>query len=165
MSELLAHIKAENAKKQAWIDEDPENRWAGMILEDVDYWADMGVRTVEQYEAYMMRATIWDLFKDVNGFRPRHMDLDSMSLEELNELYDSLLVELKEVNAREAARQAEAVAAFESKVDELMESGAKDRATAIRWLKDAEGDSYTWHDDDYFEYNNGLPYGYLKRAA
>ena len=34
MKDLIAHIEGINAKTQAWIDEDPTNRWAGMITTD-----------------------------------------------------------------------------------------------------------------------------------
>ena len=95
MQELINHIKAENAKTQAWIDEDPDNRWAGMIVEDPEHWKRMGVTTVEQYEHYMMSMTIYDLYKEVHGIRPRWYDFDSMSYEEMKKLYDGLLEELE----------------------------------------------------------------------
>ena len=95
MQELINHIKAENAKTRAWIDEDPDNRWAGMIVEDLEHWKRMGVTTVEQYEHYMMSMTIYDLYKEVHGIRPRWYDFDSMSYEEMKKLYDGLLEELE----------------------------------------------------------------------
>ena len=95
MQELINHIKAENAKTRAWIDEDPDNRWAGMIVEDPEHWKRMGVTTVEQYEHYMMSMTIYDLYKEVHGIRPRWYDFDSMSYEEMKKLYDGLLEELE----------------------------------------------------------------------
>ena len=35
MNALVKHIEGINAKTQAWIDEDPGNRWAGMITTDL----------------------------------------------------------------------------------------------------------------------------------
>lgn len=34
MSELINYIEAQNAKTQVWMDEDPDNRWGGMITTD-----------------------------------------------------------------------------------------------------------------------------------
>jgi len=161
MNALLAHIKAENEKTAAWVAEDSANRWAGMIVEDLDHWAGYGVTTVAEYERYMMEASYVDLYKSVHGIKPRWVEFDNISDEELSADYDSLLVALEENNKLDAAREEAAVAAFESKVEELIGCGAGDRDTAIRWLRDAEDA----HDDEYFEYGLGLPNGYLKAKA
>jgi len=163
MSDLQAYIDAENAKTQAWIDAGPE-RMAGFIP-DAEHWAGDGITTAAQLERYYMEGNIWDLYKDVNGIRPRWMDFKSMSDAELKATYDGLLVDLERHNVEEAGREAEAVKAFEAKIAELIETGAGDRETAIRWLRDAEGDEQIQYDDGYFEYSYGLPYGYLKQAA
>lgn len=114
MSDLLNHIQALNEQTRAWVAEDPNNRWAGMIVEDLDHWAEMGVHTVEQYEMFMMRATISDLHKDVYGFRPHGLNVGEMSMEELSTMYDRLLNELE--------RQQEAEAEYEKQMEkELLE--------------------------------------------
>jgi hypothetical protein len=87
LAELLA---AKNAATLAWIAEDPDNRWAGLLVEDLSFWAEMGVHTVEDYERHNLETLIWDMYKDVTGSRPRHMDLKSMSLEELRKEADYL---------------------------------------------------------------------------
>jgi hypothetical protein len=40
--------------------------------------------------------------------------------------------------------------------------GAKDRATALRWIMDASQAGGDW---EYFCFLNGLPYGYFREAA
>jgi hypothetical protein len=162
MNELIAHIKAENAKTQAWVDEAP-GRWAGMVVEDPAHWEGYGIHTVAQYERYMATMTIYDLYKEVHGHKPRYIDFDAMSDEEFNKFYDNLLVELEEERVREAEAQDKAVREFEAKVEELVSMGAGNRETALRWLKDAEDDDYM--DDGYFEYSHGLPFGYIKGVA
>ena len=87
---LAEHLAALNAKTLAWIAEDPDNRWAGLIVEDLAHWAEMGIHTVEQYERYDLETLVWDMYKDVTGIRPRHLDLKSMSLEELRAEADYL---------------------------------------------------------------------------
>lgn len=50
---LLEHIKQLNAKTRAWITEDPNARyWMGLYDEDVEYWAQYGIHTVEDFEQY-----------------------------------------------------------------------------------------------------------------
>lgn len=55
MSTLQSHIEARNAKSAAWVAEDPENRCASMMVSDPEYWAEMGVTTVEEFEAAVRR--------------------------------------------------------------------------------------------------------------
>ncbi len=108
-----------------------------------------------------MEASIWDLYKEVNGIRPRWLNMADMSLEELTETYDRLLVDLAEEQALEADREAVSITEFEDRIVRVIRDGAKDRETAVRWMREAEDDC----DDGYFEYSNGLPYGYLKTSA
>ena len=90
MNELVKYLEAKNAKTQAWVDEDPENRYAGLITTDPTHWAEYGVSTVEQYKRYELESTIWDVYKDVHGIRPRGIDFSLMSMNELSEYLDDL---------------------------------------------------------------------------
>ena len=92
---LAEYLRDRNAKTEAWVAEDPDNRWAGTYTEDLAHWAEMGVLTVRDFERYEMETSIWDLYKEVYGFRPRHMDIASMTFEQLNKEYDYLLTEMK----------------------------------------------------------------------
>jgi hypothetical protein len=83
---LAAHLAALNAKTLAWIAEDPANRWAGLLTEDLTHWAEMGIHTVADFERYELETLVWDMYKDATGIRPRHLNLKSMSLEELQDL-------------------------------------------------------------------------------
>ena len=58
--------------------------------------------------------------------------------------------------------EAAAVERFENQVKAFIETGAKDRETAIRWFHEAEE---TNGDPEYLCYCLGLPYGYFKVAA
>ena len=82
---LAAHIAALNAEKLAWIAEDPDNRWTGLYVEELDFWAEMGVYTVADFKRHEDVQMIWEMYKDVTGIRPRHMDFDSMSDEDLQQ--------------------------------------------------------------------------------
>ena len=42
-------------------------------------------------ERDILEATLWDLYKEVYGVRPRHMDMGSMTDEELEAMIDALV--------------------------------------------------------------------------
>jgi hypothetical protein len=90
MTSLAQHLKNLNAEKLAWIAEDPDNRWTGLYVEELDFWASYDIYTVEQFQRYELETCIWEMYKDVTGVRPRHLDLKAMSTEELNKLADYL---------------------------------------------------------------------------
>lgn len=99
---LAAHLAALNAKTLAWIAEDPDNRWAGLYVEDLAHWAEIGVLTVRDFQRYELQSLVWEMYKDVTGIRPRHMDFDSMTLEDLQREVDYLDREMQASIEREA---------------------------------------------------------------
>lgn len=105
-----------------------------------------------------LAAIHYDFFKDVHGIRPRWYNYDAMTEEELEAELNQLNKEA-EVQAREEEiRQKEAITHFEDQLNNLADS--TDAVTATRWLMEAtEVDG----DVGYFEYLNGLPYGFLKK--
>jgi len=72
MTDLLTHIKALNAKTQAWIDEAP-GRFAGIMTEDLDHWNDYGIYTAAQFDRYMDEECYHELYKSAYGIRPRNV--------------------------------------------------------------------------------------------
>ena len=83
MTSLASHLAALNAEKLAWVAEDPANRWTGLWVEDLSHWAEMGIHTVAQFKRYENETLFWDMYKEVTGCRPRHINLKDMSDEEL----------------------------------------------------------------------------------
>lgn len=106
MQELLNHIKGLNEKTKAWVAVDPANRWASTYPEEAEYWTGRGITTIDEFEADGLRATIWDLYKDVHGVRPRFMPLNEMSLAELKAEYGILTEYAKVVREQEAKAHA-----------------------------------------------------------
>ena len=108
------------------------------------------------------RETYWDMYKDAYGVRPRGVDTSSWTVETfLKEFaYLGLVIEREEANRKEA--ETKAIFSFEKRVDDLIFSGAKDRATAMRWIHEAED---TQGDDEYLCYTLGLPYQYFRKVA
>lgn len=67
----------------------------------------------------------WDLYKDVNGVRPRWVSIDT-PIAELNRMIDSLQVELEEEIEREAAE-----------MRSLMDALDAPKETLLRWEDEA----------------------------
>lgn len=105
---------------------------------------------------------LWDAYKDAYGYRPRHLDIGSLTDEELRAQIDAAVAEIE---VSEKARiVAENIAAedVEHVILNLMMAGAKTRDMAIKWLHDAND---TNGDNEFLCYQLGLPYGYFKKAA
>jgi hypothetical protein len=78
-----------------------------------------------------------DLHKDVYGYRPRGAAMDewnSRTPRQKNELFNALCDELEEVT-RDEKRQADRnLFEFTGQIMDMIELGAKDRETALRWM-------------------------------
>lgn len=105
-----------------------------------------------------------DIHKDAYGFRPRGLSDEFLADETaLRAAIADAERALEVTIRREREDEARAIAAFERRVASTMEAGAADRATAIRWLREAAGEMSV-HDADYFCWENGLPFGYIAKG-
>lgn len=109
-----------------------------------------------------LAATHYDFYKDVFGIRPRWMNYDAMTEAELEAELDQLSKQAEVQAAIEAEQQAKAVDDVEHVILNLLMSGARDRAMAIRWLHEAHN---TDGDEDYLCYTLNLPYGYFSKET
>jgi predicted Fe-S protein YdhL (DUF1289 family) len=103
-----------------------------------------------------------DLFKDTYGFRPREAfwsEWNAASDDRKQAIWDNLLVNLEAEMQAEKAREERAIVRFEARVAETIELGAQDRATALRWIMEADKAD---GDFEYLAYLNGLSYRYFK---
>lgn len=73
--------------------------------------------------------TLWDLFKEVHGVRPRGMGYDLCSITDLQ----SEVAHLQRMLEEEIRHEREMT---EKSVNDCMSVGAPDVDTAMRWLKD-----------------------------
>lgn len=87
---LAQYLRDRNAATEAWVAEDPANRWAGLYTEDLAHWAEIGVLTMRDFIRYEMESQYSDLHKDACGFRPRDINLSEWTYEELVEETDRL---------------------------------------------------------------------------
>ena len=97
MNELVTHIQNLNAKTQAWVNEDPKNRFAGMLVDEPEHWARYDVHTVAQFEHYMAATELYEATKSKYGYKPDWRSLKAMSTEELVEALRKLWFFLKKV--------------------------------------------------------------------
>ena len=123
-------------------------------MEAFKTWEEM--TTLEQYACQF-----WDMYKDAYGVRPRGIDTSAWTeadfLKEFG--YLNLVIEREEIARKE--REERAAHDFEMRMLGLLQSGAKDREMALRWVHEAEGSD---GDDEYLCYLVGLPYGYFRKV-
>ena len=79
---------------------------------------------------------ISDMWKEFYGSRPYH--LDSLTDSELQTRYENLIKHMEEENQRQAAFVESRWQQFQRKIEELIEMGAGNRTTALRWLFEAD---------------------------
>lgn len=103
-----------------------------------------------------------DFYKDAHGFRPRHIDTSSWTLEDFDREFEVLARVCKDNNARRELAEQESVVVLEDRIAVLMSCGAKDRAMAIRWIAEAEECN---GDMEYLCFLVGVPYGYFKESV
>lgn len=124
-------------------------------MEQFKTWEEMTV--LEQ-----MACQYWDMYKDAHGVRPRGINTSSWTEEDFIKEFDYLGKVLKEQAAARCEAEKGAVRDFEARIGEMINLGANDRKTALRWIHEADGSG---GDDEFLCYLNGLPYGYFKQAA
>lgn len=64
MNDLVKHIEKLNAQTEAWIAEDPKNRWATTMTTCVKHWAEYGIYTPEQFDNYMSAYDLYEIYAD-----------------------------------------------------------------------------------------------------
>ena len=95
-----------------------------------------------------------DLFKDVNGFRPRGYKFNEWSNQELEGFVNDLI----DINKKQAAEER----AWENKaINDVISVGADDKETALRWLDQA--DAYFMYGDDEFYTDDIEKYGWVAK--
>ena len=110
--------------------------------------------------------TFSDMYKDAHGFRPRGHEFYAPETtdERRQEIWDYTYEQVLDSIAEDKRREAEGIERFNKALDEVVAVGARDRAQAFEWLRDAQGEGQD-RSADYFEYSYDLPYGYLVREG
>jgi hypothetical protein len=116
----------------------------------------------ELSELEQAQATYWDMHKDAYGVRPRCIDTSAWTIEDFEAEFVILGQAIAESEIERKNSEEKATVVFEQRVQSLIQLGAKDRATAMRWIHEAED---TNGDDEYLAWSLSLPYGYFRKAA
>jgi hypothetical protein len=104
----------------------------------------------------------WDMYKDAYGVRPRGVDTSGWTLADFDAEFEGLRVAIEAEDKARKEAESTATVVFEQRIQSLIDAGAKDRATAMRWIHEAED---TQGDDEYLCYTLGLPYQYFRKVA
>ena len=115
-------------------------------------------------------ADMWDFYSDVHkdayGFRPRGEQVYnwfiSLTKEQMDYQFALMQETILDEERQRRTAQEDASIAFEERVEEVIRAGAGDRATALRWIHDAEGTNGDW---EFLCYCVGVPYGYFRKDA
>ena len=124
-------------------------------MEAFKTWEEMS--TLEQYACQY-----WDMHKDAYGVRPRCIDTSSWTEADFEAEFVILAKTIDANYKEQVVAEERAMIAFEMRVQDLMTSGAKDLAMALRWVHEAEGSD---GDDEYLCFLVGLPYGYFRKET
>jgi hypothetical protein len=156
MKTLLEHIKQINAESKKWMDENPGS-WAGMVPEDIKFWNDQGIFTVEDYERDSLITSVYEMHKDAYGVKGRHYNFKQMSNKDLEKELEHLCEVAKREREIEQREEEKSYKKFEDQIKQMMLHGAGNRDIAIKWILEAEG-LENESDANYICYNLGLSY-------
>jgi hypothetical protein len=115
-NDLAAALTARNAKTLAWVAEDPSNRWAMTLVEDLAHWAEVGVTTAAELDHYLLVCDVFEGTREAWGYKPSWADLMEASTEELQRMADSnsrAMREQREEEEREEQRERDEQCAHE----------------------------------------------------
>lgn len=121
-------------------------------MEAFKTWEEMSV--LEQYSCQY-----WDMYKDAYGVRPRGIDTTDWTEADFEAEFVSLAKTIDANYKEQLVQEERAKHDFEMRMLSLLQSGAKDREMALRWIHEAEGSD---GDEEYLCYLVGLPYGYFR---
>ena len=152
---LLNHIKSINESSKKWMKDNPGS-WAGLVPEDIKFWNDQGIFTVEDYERDSLITSVYEMHKDAYGVKGRHYNFKEMSNEDLEKELEHLS-KVTQSNIDEEKRwEKKAYEDFMKTVENTIRHGAKDKEEAIRWILEAE--ELINEEPDYICYKLGLSY-------
>jgi len=116
-------------------------------------WEEMSV--LEQ-----MACQYWDMYKDAYGVRPRGIDTSTWTEAQFEAEFVQLGKTIEANYKEQLASEAKAIERFEAQVTSFIQSGAKDRATAIRWMMQSMelGENDLYYGGSLVCYKLGLPY-------
>ena len=111
------------------------------------------ILTAEQRDDLI--SCMWDGYKEIHGVRPRWIDFESMSDEQLETEYELFCKSYQESWEEDCRSDLACQKMFEETISKTIAIGAKDRQTALRWMIGAV-DCCSSQDVELYLYNNGV---------
>ena len=96
-----------------------------------------------------------DLHKDAYGFRPRGHEYYEAAPERKQEIWVRVCEDLEASQEEESRREQEAVAEFKAQIMKVIEAGAGNCITALRWMTSTET-FYLEQDVEHWVWNQGI---------
>ena len=96
-----------------------------------------------------------DLHKDAYGFRPRGHEYYEALPARKQEIWVKVCEDLEVAQDEEARREQEAIAEFKAQITRVIEAGAGNRITALRWMTSTET-FYHSQDVEHWVYKQGI---------
>ena len=122
-NDLAAALAARNAKTLAWVAEDPSNRWAVTLVEDLAHWAEMGVTTAAELDHYLLVVDAFESTRSAWGYKPSWsglMEQSDAELERTIEFNGRKISEQIEREEREEQRERDEQRAHEQAFSDAM---------------------------------------------
>ena len=116
-----------------------------------------------QSEKEALVEVIFDLYKSANGFKPRFLRYEDMTMAELKDFLRDTSEDCERQIEFEQAQQAEALSEFEASIKSIMEVCRCDRHQAMTYLMDAEQDEFI--DLEHFFWSQGLSFSDVDRLT
>jgi hypothetical protein len=107
-------------------------------------------------EAECLYGAYSDLYKSLHGVRPRWAC--NQTVEWYNQALDELQAEIDAEIERDEKRRHETIMELESSIEQVIELGAGDRTTALRWLMQADCEGTDVDTVDEWLYRLGIDY-------
>lgn len=104
-----------------------------------------------------------DFHKSAYGFRPRGHEFYAATPVRKQEIWDNVQQAFLQRQVEEAEEEARALREFEAEIASIIEAGAGDRTTALRWMTE-EDTFYHSQDIEHWVYNQGILFTDAGRA-
>ena len=101
---------------------------------------------------------LWDMYKDAHGMRPRHLDISSMSEDDMETEIDRLEVIIEQQVEEQKIQQIKNAESVEQRITQMLQDGIESRSAAIGILHE---ENETHGDDNYLCYKLNLKYSYF----
>lgn len=104
-NDLADALASRNAATLAWVAEDPSNRWAMTLVEDLAHWAEVGVTTAAELTHYLLVVDAFESHRSAWGSKPSWSTLMGMSDTELERDIELNCEQIREDLEREKAHE------------------------------------------------------------